>query len=78
MNTIPSTPTSTMIETDPLESYFQTLNQLHNLSSAQKYDCAMKLFEHGIGPSEASRILKVNKGSLQHYKDGKRPRPNDD
>jgi regulator of replication initiation timing len=73
--TTPSTSVNTTIGMDPLDGYFQVLNQLHNLSPAQKYDCAMKLFEQGIGTSEASRILKVNKGSLQHYKDGKRKRP---
>ena len=71
----PSASVSTTTETDPLESYFQVLEQLHNRSSAQKYDYAMRLFERGLGPSEVSRILNVNKGSLQHYKEGKRKRP---
>ncbi len=71
----PSTAVSVITETDPLESYFQALTQLHSMTSAQKYDYAMKLFEQGMGPSEVSRILEVNKGSLQHYKEGKRNRP---
>lgn len=71
----PSASASTITETDPLESYFQVLTQLHRVTPAQKYDYAMKLFERGMGPSEVSRILAVNKGSLQHYKDGKRNRP---
>jgi hypothetical protein len=72
----PSAAASVMTETNPLETYFQILTQLHHLTPAQKYDYAMKLFERGMGPSEVSRILAVNKGSLQHYKDGKRKRPN--
>jgi hypothetical protein len=59
-----------------LETYFQALTQLHSMTPTQKYDYAMKLFEQGLGPSEVSRILAVNKGSLQHYKEGKRKRPN--
>jgi hypothetical protein len=73
--TTPSAAASTTTETDPLESYFQAVTQLHRLTPAQKYDYAMKLFERGMGPSEISRILNVNKGSLQHYKEGKRKRP---
>jgi hypothetical protein len=42
---------------------------------AQKYDYAMKLFEPGLVPSEISKILAVNKGTLQHYKEDKRKRP---
>jgi len=73
--TTPSAAASIITETDPLETYFQILEQLHHRSPAQKYDYAMKLFERGMGPSEVSRILAVNKGSLQHYKEGKRKRP---
>ena len=73
----PSTSASVMTETNPLETYFQILTQLHNMTPAQKYDYAMKLFEQGMGPSEVSRILAVNKGSLQHYKKGKRRRPDE-
>ncbi len=73
--TTPSISSNTPTNTVLLDSYFQILTQLQSLSPARKYDCAMTLFLHGIGPSEASRILKVNKGSLQHYKDGKRQRP---
>jgi hypothetical protein len=62
----------------PLENYLQVLTQLHGMTPAQKYDYAMKLFEQGMGPSEVSRILAVNKGSLQHYKEGKRKRPEKD
>jgi len=74
----PSASASTTTKTDPLESYFQALAQLHQLTPVQKYDCAMKLFEQGMGPSEISRILAVNKGSLQHYKEGKRKRPDEE
>ena len=69
---------SVITGTDPLETYFQILTQLHHLTPAQKYDYAMKLFERGMGPSEVSRILAVNKGSLQHYKEGKRKRPEEE
>jgi regulator of replication initiation timing len=68
---------STITETDFLKTYFQVLAQLHQLTPVQKYDYAMKLFEQGVGPSEISRILAVNKGTLQHYKEGTRKRPND-
>ena len=71
-----SAATSVITESDPLESYFQALAQLHQLTPVQKYDCAMKLFGQGLGPSEISRILEVNKGTLQHYKEGRRKRPN--
>jgi predicted ATP-dependent serine protease len=71
----PSASASVIIEIDPLETYFQALAQLHSTTPTQKYDYAMKLFERGMGPSEVSRILAVNKGSLQHYKEGKRKRP---
>jgi ABC-type transporter Mla subunit MlaD len=74
----PSTSASVMTETNPLETYFQALTQLHSMTPAQKYDYAMKLFEQGMGPSEVSRILAVNKGSLQHYKEGKRKRPEEE
>ena len=74
----PSASASTITGTDPLETYFQILTQLHHLTPAQKYDYAMKLFERGMGPSEISRILNVNKGSLQHYKEGKRKRPEEE
>ena len=76
--TTPSAAASTITGTDPLETYFQILTQLHHLTPAQKYDYAMKLFERGMGPSEISRILNVNKGSLQHYKEGKRKRPEEE
>ena len=76
--TTPSASASTITGTDPLETYFQILTQLHHLTPAQKYDYAMKLFERGLGPSEVSRILAVNKGSLQHYKEGKRKRPEEE
>jgi hypothetical protein len=74
----PSASASTITKTDPLETYFQALTQLHSMTPAQKYDYAMKLFEQGMGPSEVSRILAVNKGSLQHYKEGKRKRPEEE
>jgi len=74
--TTPSAVASVITGTNPLENYFQAVTQLHGMTPVQKYDYAMKLFEQGMGPSEVSRILAVNKGSLQHYKDGKRKRPN--
>ncbi len=61
---------SVITKTDPFETYFQAVTQLHSMTLVQKYDYAMKLFERGLGPSEVSRILAVNKGSLQHYKEG--------
>ena len=79
VQTIPtSTAVSAITETNLLETYFQASAQLHQLTSVQKYDYAMKLFEQGLGPSEISRILAVNKGTLQHYKEGTRKRPNDE
>jgi chromosome segregation ATPase len=74
----PSAAASVITETDPLETYFQALTQLHSMTPAHKYDYAMKLFERGMGPSEVSRILAVNKGTLQHYKEGKRKRPEEE
>ena len=74
----PSASASVIIEIDPLENYFQAVTQLHRMTPVQKYDYAMRLFEQGFGPSEVSRILAVNKGTLQHYKEGKRKRPEEE